>query len=47
MAGGCRWIKTTNNQLIVGGNSWGDVEEEARWVGSVGLDVVPLIWPAS
>ena len=47
MAGGCRWIKTTNNQLIVGGNGWGDVKEEAHWAGSMGLDIVPSIWPAS
>jgi hypothetical protein len=32
-------------------NSWqkwlGGVKEEVRWAGSVGLDVVPSIWPAS
>ena len=37
-------ITKTNNQLIVSGNVSGNVKEEAHSAGSVGLDVVPLIW---
>jgi hypothetical protein len=44
------WLSMNKDNQQSTDSRWkwlGDIEEEARWVGSVGLDIVPSIWPAS